>query len=52
MLKLNSSYVTLDDFGEELQRADSTPLKILIESHKFPESPYEVGTAKTSRFLS
>ena len=37
-------YLTLDDFGDVQNQVESSPLKIMIESNKFPKNPFQAGT--------
>ena len=42
-LNANFSYKTLDEFGDVLHTTESSPLNVLIESNKFPKSPFKAG---------
>ena len=36
----------MDEFGDVLHTAESSPLNVLIEFNKFPESPFKAGIYK------
>ncbi len=45
------SFLTLDEFGDVVHTADSSPVKITVESNKFPKSPFQVKKFLTISLL-